>query len=71
MRDFYIGDRVTFLDRAFYVRGLSPMSAPCRSIHLEDVETGERIKVWVDDLAAALQASSGRPDQAPGESEAD
>jgi hypothetical protein len=71
MRDFHIGDRVTFLDRAFYVRGLSPMSAPRRSIHLEDVETGERIQVWVDDLAAALQASSGRPDQAPGESETD
>jgi hypothetical protein len=53
------------------VRGLSPMSAPRRSIHLEDVETGERIQVWDDDLAAALQASSGHPDQAPGESEAD
>jgi hypothetical protein len=53
---------VTFLDRAFYVRGLSPMSAPCRSIHLEDVETGERIKVWVDELPGALEASSDRSD---------
>jgi hypothetical protein len=65
MRDFHIGDRVTFSDRAFYVRGLSPMSAPRRSIQLEDAQTGERIEVPVDELA---RASSGPRPPEPADS---
>jgi hypothetical protein len=50
MRDFHIGDRVTFFGRAFYVRGFSPMSvAP--TIHLEDAETGEQLEVTVDEVS--------------------
>jgi hypothetical protein len=59
MRDFHIGDRVTFFDRAFYVRGLSPMSVARRSMQLENADTGERSEVWVDELASALPASAG------------
>jgi hypothetical protein len=49
MRDFHIGDQVTFFGRAYYVRGLSPMSAPRRSIHLEDAQTGKQLEIAVDD----------------------
>jgi hypothetical protein len=54
MRDFHIGDRVTFFGRAYFVRGFSPMSAPRRSIQLEDADTGEGIEIPIDDLARAL-----------------
>jgi len=64
MRDFNIGDRVTYFDRAHVVRGFSPMSAARRSIQLENAETGMRITVWADELAAAPSAPAG-------ESEAD
>jgi hypothetical protein len=66
MRDFHIGDRVTLSGRAFYVRGLSPMSAPRRSIQLEDAETGERIEVPVDEIARALSGPlPGEPSDSP------
>ena len=41
MRDFHIGDRVTFFGRAFFVRGFSPMSVTRRTIQLQDEQTGE------------------------------
>jgi hypothetical protein len=64
---------VTYFDRAYFVRGFSPMSAARRSIQLENAETGMRITVWADDLTGAFQASSGAADQTPatGESESD
>jgi len=49
MRDFHIGHRVTFCGRAYYVRGVSPMSAPRRSLHLEDAHTGRQLEITVDD----------------------
>jgi hypothetical protein len=37
-------------DRAYIVRGVSPMSTtPCR-VHLEDAETGEEVEADADDL---------------------
>jgi hypothetical protein len=50
MRDFHIGDRVTFFGRAYFVRGVSPMSVAPPTIHLEDEQTGELVEVAVDDL---------------------
>jgi hypothetical protein len=50
MAELHIGERVTFRDRAYIVRGVSPMSAiPCR-VHLEDAETGEEIEADTADL---------------------
>lgn len=50
MADLHIGDRVMLRDRAYIVRGVSPMSTtPCR-VHLEDAETGEEVEADADDL---------------------
>ena len=38
-----IGDLVTYLDRAYVLRGLEPMSVPDRRAELEDPETGELV----------------------------
>jgi hypothetical protein len=51
MRDFHIGDRVTFSDRPYFVRGFSPMGVPERTIHLEDAETGARIEIAFNESA--------------------
>jgi hypothetical protein len=48
MDDLHVGERVTFQDRVYIVRGISPLSAvPCR-VHLEDVETGEEVQADAD-----------------------
>jgi hypothetical protein len=48
--ELHIGECVTFRDRAYIVRGVSPMSAiPCR-VYLEDGETGEEIEADAADL---------------------
>ena len=50
MAELHIGERVTFRDRAYIVRGISPMGVtPCR-VHLEDAETGEEVEADADDL---------------------
>ena len=50
MAELHIGERVTFRDRAYIVRGISPMGVtPCR-VHLEDPETGEEVEADADDL---------------------
>jgi hypothetical protein len=40
-----IGDLVLFRGRAFYLRGLDPMSVPDRRAILEDPETGQEVIV--------------------------
>jgi hypothetical protein len=42
-----IGERVSYDGRLYVVRGLDPMGVPERRADLEDVETGERIRVPV------------------------
>ena len=54
MRDFHIGDRVTFFERAYFVRGFSPMSVTPASMQLEDADTGEQLEIAVDDLTGAV-----------------
>ena len=56
-----IGDLVLYLGRRYYVCGFEPMSLPDRRALLEDVETGERVNVPVDDLEA-LEADGGDPE---------
>ena len=43
LRQVEIGDLVTYLDRAYVLRGLEPMSVPDRRAELEDPETGELV----------------------------
>jgi hypothetical protein len=43
LRQMRIGDLVTWQGRAYYLRGLEPMSVPDRRVQLEDAETGEAV----------------------------
>ena len=46
-----IGSLVTYNGRAYYLRGLDPMSVSDRRAELEDVFTRERISVPLEDAA--------------------
>ena len=48
-----IGDHVTYDGRQYVVRGLDPMGVPERRADLEDLETGERVRVPISELSAA------------------
>jgi hypothetical protein len=48
-----IGERVNYDGRLYVVRGLDPMGVPERRADLEDVETGDRIRVPVAQLERA------------------
>jgi hypothetical protein len=65
MRDFHIGERVTFFGRAYFVRGFSPMSITPPSIQLEDAQTGEQLDVALDELTGKLpvrrKTDTGQP----------
>jgi hypothetical protein len=45
-----LGDLITYEGRRYVVRGLDPMGLPERRADLEDVETGERIRVPISEL---------------------
>jgi hypothetical protein len=50
MRQLHIGDRVMFSDRAYIVRGMSPMGVtPCR-VQLQDEATSELLEAEADEL---------------------
>ena len=57
MRDFHIGDRVTFFGRAYFVRGFSPMSVAPPSILLEDAQTGEELEVPLEELTEGVRVT--------------
>ena len=46
-----IGSLVTYQGRAYYLRGLDPMSVSDRQAELEDVFTHERVSVPLDEVA--------------------
>jgi hypothetical protein len=48
-----IGDHVIYGGRRYVLLGLDPMGVPERRADLEDLETGERLRVPVSDLLAA------------------
>jgi hypothetical protein len=50
VESFQIGDRVRFRGRVFVVRGISPMSAAHRRVHLEDTDSGEQVEASLDDV---------------------
>ena len=53
MRRMRIGDNVIYDGRLYVVRGLDPMGVPERRADLEDVATGERVRVPLALLRAA------------------
>jgi len=56
LHDFTVGGEITYRERVYRIRGISPMGAVERRALLEDVETHECIEVTLDEL---------RDDQAP------
>jgi len=48
-----IGDLVTYHGTQYVLRGLDPMSVPDRQAELEDLATGERLRVPFADLEEA------------------
>ena len=48
-----IGDHVTYQERRYVLLGLDPMGVPDRRADLEDVETGELIRVPVAEVEPA------------------
>ena len=45
-----IGDPITYQGRRYILRGLDPMSVPDRLADIEDIETGEVIRVLFSEL---------------------
>jgi len=45
-----IGDLVLYHGRAYYLRGLDPMSVPDRQAFIEDAATGEPVAVPIDEI---------------------
>ena len=64
MRDFHLGDRVTFFGHAYYVRGFSPMAVTRPTIHLEDAQTGEQLEVPVGKLTGKVSPIRPKDDTA-------
>ena len=48
-----IGDLLAYRGRRYIVRGLDPMGLPERRADLEDLETGEAIRVPIAELLTA------------------
>ena len=48
-----IGDHVTIGGRRYVVRGFDPMSVPERRVELEDVETGECVRIPLEEVEHA------------------
>ena len=53
-----IGDLIAYAGRHYVVRGLDPMGVPGRRADLEDVETGETLRVPISQLGAAGDSSA-------------
>jgi hypothetical protein len=57
-----IGDQVLHQGRIYVLRGLEPMSVPDRTALLEDVRSGERIRVPLDEVEPAEKRSGFEPE---------
>ena len=56
--DMQLGDLITYEGRRYVVRGLDPMGVPERRADLEDVETGEKLRVPIAELVDARESSA-------------
>ena len=50
MANLHIGDSVTFRDRVYLVRGMSPMGVEAHRVQLEDADTGEHVEASIGDI---------------------
>jgi hypothetical protein len=53
-----IGDHLAYEGRRYVVLGVDPMGVPGRRADLEDLETGDVIRVPIAELAAQRDSSS-------------
>ena len=60
LRNMEIGSLVTYQGRAYYLRGLDPMSVSDRQAELEDAFTGARISVPLDEVEERERHDRGR-----------
>ena len=58
LADMRIGDLVAYAGRQYVVLGLDPMGVPDRRVDLEDVESGEAVRIPIADLDVGLDSSS-------------
>jgi hypothetical protein len=58
MRHMKIGSYVIYEGRTYVLRGLDPMSVPDRRADLVDPDSGERIRVPLENLVAAIHPPS-------------
>jgi hypothetical protein len=56
-----IGDLVLYQGRAYYLRGLDPMSVLDRKVFLEDAETGEELTAPAAEVEPSDDAEGPRP----------
>jgi hypothetical protein len=56
-----IGDLVLYRGRAYYLRGLDPMSVLDRKVFLEDAETGEELTAPAAEVEPSDDAEGPRP----------
>lgn len=61
MYSLRLGDRVMFRERAFFVRGMTPMGVTSRRVLLGDAATGELVQASFDDIQAEAANGSGAP----------
>jgi hypothetical protein len=52
-----IGDLIAYCGRQYVVRGLDPMGVPERRADLEDVDSGETVRVPIAELDAGRDSS--------------
>ena len=58
LADMRIGDQLAYDGRRYVVRGVDPMGVPGRRADLEDLETGELIRVPIAELTAPRDSSA-------------
>jgi len=58
MTDLRVGDKVLYRDRAYIVRGVSPMGATPKRVLLEDDETHEQVEATAEELLPAVEDES-------------
>ncbi|HWG56421.1 MAG TPA: hypothetical protein VNT58_07855 [Gaiellaceae bacterium] len=50
-----IGDPIRWRERSWILRGFDPMGVPERRVELEDADSGERLRVPLDDVCESCE----------------
>jgi hypothetical protein len=61
MTDLRVGDTVLYRDRAYVVRGLSPMGATLKRVMLEDAETHDLVEAPAEDVHPHDESGTAGP----------